>query len=149
MVVDYRIFRDWSNCIWFRSLLRWTSLGRPSSRCFDGMSGESSCEPFSSLSSTISSSSSSSTTLPFSQSVKPSVLVSDVGLVGAVEGGVAGPEALGMVERRCHGVNSKIRAVIWTVQDCRTKVSITRILSCYTKRILSRNEICLAVAFRV
>ncbi len=111
------------------------------------MSGESSREPFSSNSSTISSSSSSSSTLPFSQSIKSSVLVGDIGLVGAVEGGVAGPEALGMVEPRCHGVASEILAELdGVVQDCdcdyRTKVSIIRTLS-------SRNEICLAVAFPV
>ena len=69
------------------------------------MFGGPSCEFFSSHSSSIS-----STTLPFSQSIKPSVSVGDVGLVGAVEGGVSGPETLGMVEPRCHEVASDIGA---------------------------------------
>ena len=46
--------------------------------------------------------------LPFSESMKSSVLVGDMGLVGAVQGGVSGPEALGMVEPRCHEVASEV-----------------------------------------
>lgn len=40
---------------------------------------------------------------PFSQSINPLVLVGDVGLVGAVEGGVSGPELDG-IALKCDGL---------------------------------------------
>ena len=50
----------------------------------------------------------SSSILPFSQSIKSSALVGDIGLVGAVGGGVVGPEAIGMVEQHFHEVASEV-----------------------------------------
>lgn len=61
-------------------------------------------------------------TLPFSQSIKSSVLVGEVGLVGAVEGGVSGPEAMGMVEPRCHEVASKVSITGIIAQACQIEV---------------------------
>ena len=51
----------------------------------------------------------SSSILPFSQSIKSSVAVGDMGLVGAVVGGVAGPEAIGIVEQQLYEMASGIR----------------------------------------
>lgn len=52
--------------------------------------------------------------------------VGEVGVVGAVEGGVPGPEALGMVEPRCHEVAFENGAAIRIAQACQTKMSIIR-----------------------
>ena len=69
------------------------------------MFGILSWEPFSLHSSIISSSSS---ILPFSQSIKSSVVVGDVGLVGTVEGGVAGPGAIGIVVEQDYHYHEKV-----------------------------------------
>lgn len=63
-----------------------------------------------------------SSTPPFSQSIKLSVLAGDVGLVGAVEGGVSGPEAIGMVESRYHEVAHECGATRTIAQACQTVV---------------------------
>lgn len=51
-----------------------------------------------------------------------------MGLVGAVEGGVSGPETLGMVEPRCHEGASEIAGAIQINQAYQTKMRIVRVL---------------------